>query len=150
MELIHVRQQIFPCFREGAVIANQIKALREALGLKPAQFAESLGDKLQRIQDIERGKQRVPEDLLLKIVEIFHVSGHWLITGQGEMYGTASELERTVVRAAIEELQAWQVREHRLLPPEKFVEAVFTLVELAESKPEKVKPAATMVLRLVA
>jgi transcriptional regulator with XRE-family HTH domain len=132
------------------VIANQIKELRESLGLKPAQFAASLNEKLQRVQDIERGKQRVPEDLLIKIVEIFHVSGHWLITGQGDMYGSKTDANRNIVRAAIEELQAWQMRGQRFLPPEKFAEAVFTLCELAEDKPERVKPAAAVVLRLVA
>lgn len=132
------------------MIADQIKELRESLGLKPAQFAASLDEKLQRVQDIERGKQRVPEDLLTKIVEIFHVSGHWLITGQGDMYGSKTDASRNIVRAAIEELQAWQMREERYLPPEKFAEAVFTLCELAEDKPERVKPAAAMVLRLVA
>ena len=51
---------------------------------------------------------------------------------------------------AIQELQSWQVREQRFLSPEKFAEAVFTLCELAEDKPERVKPAAAVVLRLVA
>jgi hypothetical protein len=54
------------------------------------------------------------------------------------------------LRFAIEELQAWQVREKRFLSPEKFSEAVFTLCELAEDKPERVKAASAMVLRLVA
>ncbi len=54
------------------------------------------------------------------------------------------------LRAAITEIQAWQIREQRFLPPEKLAEAVFTLCELAEDKPERVKPAAAMVLRLVA
>ena len=58
--------------------------------------------------------------------------------------------ESSVLREAIAELQAWQVREQRFLPPEKFAEAVFTLCELAEDKPERVKPAAAVVLRLVA
>lgn len=54
------------------------------------------------------------------------------------------------LRAAMTEIQAWQVREQRFLPPAKFVEAVFSLCEIAEDKPERVKPAAAMVLRLVA
>lgn len=132
------------------MIADQIRTLRDALGLKPAQFAASLDEKLQRVQDIERGKQKVPEDLLSKIVEIFHVSGHWLITGQGDMYGSKGEMNHGTIRMAIEELQAWQEREQRFLPPGKFADAVFALCEFAEDKPEKVKPAAAMMLRLVA
>ena len=132
------------------MIANQIKALRESLRLKPAQFARALNERLQRIQDIERGKQRAPEDFLIKIVETFHVSGHWLITGEGEMYRPKNSASKTLVQAAIEELQSWQIREQRFLQPEKFAEAVFTLCELAEDQPERIKSTAAAVLRLVA
>lgn len=55
-----------------------------------------------------------------------------------------------ILKSAMTEVQAWQVREQRLLPAEKFAEAVFTLCELAEDQPERIKPAAAMVLRLVA
>jgi hypothetical protein len=66
------------------------------------------------------------------------------------VYRGGSKSDGDTLRAAIAELQAWQVREKRFLPPEKFAEAVFTLCELAEDKPERVKAAAAMVLRLVA
>lgn len=54
------------------------------------------------------------------------------------------------LRTSMIEIQGWQVREQRFLPPEKFAEAVFALCELAEDKPERVKAAAATVLRLVA
>ncbi len=41
---------------------------------------------MQRIQDIQSGKQRAPEDVLIKIVEIFNVNGTWLLTGEKPMY----------------------------------------------------------------
>ena len=60
------------------------------------------------------------------------------------------KLERDLLRAAMTEIQAWQVREQRFLPPEKFAETVLVLAELAEGDPARVKPAAAKALRLVA
>ena len=132
------------------MIANQIKELREHLDLKPAQFAARLGDKLQRIQDIERGKQKVPEDVLGRILEIFHVSGDWLITGKGLMYAARDPLNPDTIRVVLEEIQAWQVREQRFIDPTKIADVVLTISDLAEGDSAKVKPAAAKVLRLVA
>ncbi|MDD5297543.1 MAG: helix-turn-helix transcriptional regulator [Rhodocyclaceae bacterium] len=100
------------------------------------------------------GKKRPGFDALASFVKATEISADWLLTGEGEKerkpgYNQSPE-SAAVIRAAIEELQAWQVREQRFLPAQKFVEAVFTLCELAEDKPERVKPAAAMVLRLVA
>lgn len=74
----------------------------------------------------------------------------WKATGTISARQGGSEGDRDTLRVAITELQAWQVREQRFLPPEKFAEAVFALKELAEDKPEQVKPAVAKVLRLVA
>lgn len=74
----------------------------------------------------------------------------WKATGTISAYKGGSESDGDTLRLAITELQAWQVREQRFLAPEKFAEAVFALRELAEDKPEQVKPAVAKVLRLVA
>lgn len=62
-------------------IANRIKEGIEALGLTIEQFAERIGDKPQRVKDVLRGKQRVPEDMLVAMVEIFHFDAQWLLIG---------------------------------------------------------------------
>lgn len=74
----------------------------------------------------------------------------WKETGAISVHRGDSKTDSDTLRVAITELQAWQVREQRFLPPEKFAEAVFALKELAEDKPEQVKPAVAKVLRLVA
>lgn len=58
----------------------------DVLGLRQAEFAEALGEKLQRVQDILRKKQRPPIDFVIRIVDIFHVNGTWLLTGAGEPF----------------------------------------------------------------
>lgn len=74
----------------------------------------------------------------------------WKKTGTVSAHHGGNESGSDALRIAITELQVWQVREQRFLPPEKFAEAVFALIELAEDKPEQVKPAVAKVLRLVA
>lgn len=140
----------FHVFFEAAMIANQIKELREHLGLKPAQFAAKLEEKLQRIQDIERGKQRAPEDILCRIVEIFHVSGDWLLTGRGNMFSGVEPSNVEAIRLSIQEVQAWQVREQKFIDVAKIADVVFTITELAEGNTAGVGQASERVLRLVA
>lgn len=67
------------------MIEQRITLLRQALNDTPSEFARRIGDKLQRVQDIERGKQRAPSALLAKIVEHTQVNPMWLLTGKGEM-----------------------------------------------------------------
>lgn len=56
----------------------------DLIGLKPAELAEALGEKLQRVQDILRRKQRPPIDFVIRMVDVFHVNGTWLLIGEGD------------------------------------------------------------------
>lgn len=61
------------------------RRIAEVIGtMTQAELAVRLGEKPKRINDILRGKQRVPEDFLVKFVEIFQVDANWLLTGKGE------------------------------------------------------------------
>jgi transcriptional regulator with XRE-family HTH domain len=68
------------------VIYKRIQKLMEDTGLGVAAFARKLGENRQRIQDIQSGKQKVPEEIIIKIVEIFKINPSWLITGEGPIY----------------------------------------------------------------
>ncbi len=70
-------------------IVDRIIAVRQAVGLNPTEFARRLGDKRQRVQDIERRKQRPPVDYIGKIVEHFRANAEWILTGKGEMFSGA-------------------------------------------------------------
>ncbi len=131
--------------------------LKEAMGKRfhtVRQLSAATGIPYPSLRDYLSGKKRPGFDALASFVKSTGVSADWLLTGEGEVdrpLVQGQALSNTpVIRASIEELQAWQVREKRFLPPEKFAEAVFTLCEIAEDKPERVKPSAAMVLRLVA
>jgi len=66
-----------------STINERVAKSRELLKLKPAEFARKLDNRLQRIQDVERDKQRAPVELLASIVEVFDIDGTWLLTGRG-------------------------------------------------------------------
>ncbi|KHD04919.1 hypothetical protein PN36_20680 [Candidatus Thiomargarita nelsonii] len=69
-----------------SMIGERIQKIIKDKGLTISSVARKLGEKRQRIQDVQSGKQRVPEDVMVKIVEIFNINAHWLLTGNGPIY----------------------------------------------------------------
>jgi len=55
-----------------------------AKGVTQARLAELLGEKKHRVNAILNGNQRVPEDFLIKFLEVFKVDANWLLLGVGE------------------------------------------------------------------
>ena len=88
-------------------ICDRIQYVMNERQLKPAAFARILGEKLQRIQDIQSEKQRAPEDVLIKIVEIFNINGTWLLTGEGEIYQTKATEGMVTLEGTIAWLTEW-------------------------------------------
>lgn len=48
-----------------------------------SEFAEKIGEKASRLNDVLQGKQRPPFDLIEKIINSLEVDANWLITGKG-------------------------------------------------------------------
>ena len=69
-------------------ITFRIKQIIDAEKLNITQFAEKIGVKRQRMQDVMSNRQKPTQDLLVAIVEILHINGTWLLTGKGNMYIT--------------------------------------------------------------
>jgi len=68
-------------------IAQRIKEVRKANGnLTVAELAKQISESEERLRSIELRKQRVPADILTKIINTFDVDGNWLLTGKGDMY----------------------------------------------------------------
>ena len=64
---------------------SMVDRLREVIGdMTIDSFAELLDEKPQRIKDVLRGRQRIPEDLLLKLAEKMGVDLNWLVADVGE------------------------------------------------------------------
>ena len=62
-----------------------IDRMREVLqGMSQGEVAELLGEKSSRVNSVLNGKQKVPEDFLVKFIEAFKVDANWLLLGVGE------------------------------------------------------------------
>ncbi len=63
-------------------IIQRMKEIKE--GMTEAELAAKLGEKPSRVGSILHGKQKVPEDFLVKFIEVFKVDANWLLFGMGE------------------------------------------------------------------
>jgi len=64
-------------------IADRMKEVTN--GLKQPEIVKLLWEKgPHRVNSIYSGKQRVPEDFLVKFIEVFKVDANWLLLGVGE------------------------------------------------------------------
>ncbi len=88
-------------------IKDRIKKVRVTNGLSQDVFAERLDVKPNQAKMAEYGRQQAPGELLQKIVEIFQVNGHWLLTGEGEMYRSPSSNLSLSADPTAAMLQAW-------------------------------------------
>lgn len=85
----------------STTVGERIKKLREKRGISRAAMAHVLGIKESKIQDIERGKQKLPSDLLTKLSRYFEVEVEHILTGasgaaeeKGEYHKGAGALSR--------------------------------------------------------
>ncbi len=82
-------------------IRNRIKQVRNEKNLTITAVADLFQEKRQRLQDIEGGKQKIPEDVLVKYIEYFYINANWLLTGKGEMYRQQEKTSTTVEPEAL-------------------------------------------------
>lgn len=66
------------------IFRENIRHLIDEMGVSISEFAENIGEKPSRLNDVLQGKQRPPFDLIEKIVTTLRVDANWLITGNGE------------------------------------------------------------------
>lgn len=139
-----------PLFRER---------LREVIGdRKLIAFAKGCGFSDSLLGSYLRGEKLPGFEKLIAIAETGGVSIDWLATGR--LPKTRAELKAAArpqdagrldtYRIAVEAVQAWQLENQRFLTPEKLREVLDLLVDLAEDKPEQIKPLTAKVLRLAA
>ena len=70
------------------MVENNIKRLREELGLTQQKFAEQVGIKQGTLSAVESNKSNISRQVLMLISREFGVRLEWLETGEGEMYAT--------------------------------------------------------------
>lgn len=70
--------------------------------------AAELSEKRQRLQDIEAGKQKIPEDIIVKYIDYFDIDANWLLTGEGNMLKSQSLAHSGVITQGLEADTAWE------------------------------------------
>jgi len=106
-------------------IAIRIRELKG--GMSIPDFARLIGeDKPQRLQDVLAGRQKAPEDMLVRIVSVTKCDANWLLIGEG----LAPEINSRQ-RALIENYEAADEAGRRL------IEGTASLA----AQPKAVKPA---------
>lgn len=66
-------------------IGSRIKQLRVHFNLTQKELADKLKISQSNLAKIETDVSKPSFDLLTNIMNIFHIDGHWLLTGEGEM-----------------------------------------------------------------
>ena len=124
------------------MIGDNIKALREKLGLTQQKFADRLFIKQNSLALIESNKRNISSSLLKLISYEFNARLEWLETGEGEMRNTSNE---TLLKQ-FENLSPQSrelVKYFLMLPSEvrdKVAEAVAMAAELYPRKTEAEQP----------
>ncbi len=72
--------------KEGGILNERVKELRDFLGLTMEKFGERVGVKKSAINKIEKGNNSVTDQMIKSICREFGVSEEWLRTGEGEMF----------------------------------------------------------------
>jgi hypothetical protein len=100
-------------------------------GLKQPEIVKLMGEKRpHRVNSIFSGKQKVPEDFLIRFIEVFKVDANWLLLGVEE----APKPELSSVEAAL-------LDNFRHCPAEEQDAIVRTSALLAKPQAKKVKKA---------
>ena len=84
----------------GSAMNQRMKAVREALGMSQASFAENSGLGLGVIKNIDYNRTE-PNPLFFNILtEAYNINPQWLATGEGEMFRKLTREEEIAAWAA--------------------------------------------------
>ena len=65
---------------------ERILELRKSLNLSQTEFAEQIGLKQGSLSDLETGRAKINERIIILICSKFNVNMEWLKTGNGNMF----------------------------------------------------------------
>ena len=72
-------------------IGGRITFIRLSLGLKQAEFSNIIDISKGNLSDLENNRYKPSYQAIVKIVDNFKVNPHWLLTGKGEAFESASK-----------------------------------------------------------
>ena len=93
-------------------LKDRIREVRLANKLSFSKFGLKIGETKDKIYSMETGRQKVPSDVLKKIVVEFTINAHWLLTGEGKMYGENNEKGR-FTSVTTPQMQSNIIKNHR-------------------------------------
>lgn len=92
-------------------MADEIDRIRELLAtesLELIELAVEIDEKYQRMKNILGRRQRLPADVVRKIVEHYGIDANWLLTGTGRMYRVPPDLLEEKMRVTLtDDDQQW-------------------------------------------
>jgi transcriptional regulator with XRE-family HTH domain len=73
-------------------VSERVKLVRDNLGWTQADFSKAIGIRRSKLACIEYGHTPLRYKSALDLCSVFDINGEWLITGKGEMHGSAPGL----------------------------------------------------------
>lgn len=71
----------------NSLLINRLLKIKKKLNINTQQnFADYLGVTRSVISNIERGTREPSKEILIKLTSKCNINGHWLLTGEGEMF----------------------------------------------------------------
>ena len=72
------------------MLSKRIREFRKKIGMTQGQLSEAVNITRGKIGKLETDRQDVDSELLIGLSERFGINIHWLVTGQGEMFGIST------------------------------------------------------------
>lgn len=119
---------------------EKFRLLMKELGYSSVKdFAEGLGITHARMTDVMREKQKMPEDLLLKLISNYSVNANWLVAGMGEMFIT--HLQGGALPPILTAREATLLENYRAAPEDGKRALEMSALAFASGIPQPVKKA---------
>lgn len=98
-------------------ICDRIALVRKIKQLKVTIFADIVGIRYTTISDIESYRVEPSKKVLQNIIKKFDISGHWLLTGEGDMFSPPGR-ENRVKEEEVQYNSAALIKENQQLKQE--------------------------------
>lgn len=114
---------------------ENIKKLRQELGLTMEEFGKNLGVTRSAISNIENGYRNLTEQMILAICNVYNVNEQWLRNGTGDMFveDTDSLIEKIISDYPLDKLSQTILKTYIELDPKKREIFNYVMKQIADS-----------------
>lgn len=119
-------------------VGDRLRSVRGGYGLNQEEMAERVGMGAASWKRLEL-ENRAPKGEVLEQLARDGININWLLTGQGEMRGTAPPpLREAVLAEAIAIVEEWLAANHRVMEPQKKASVIGEIYAMAMDEGEEV------------